>query len=254
MKPTPMKRIIYFIAFVLFFSAFYNSQAQTFTSMRDYLGSYTGLVNGLPASLEIRQDHKARSRTFIFSLKNKDEKLQYTGVYNVSNLNVREHMISNLELKSANGKVLILNQLFLHTWDINHLSGITSNGEGLVFTKGNLIQIQPKGRRFLNENDWVGIYKGKWDGRDAALLIRKNKSVGWNISIQDSDRNAYFDQDFEKLPFKHSDKKVLLNLRLGQKKNQVIIGEMIVHKWNVNYITGSSISGEKKYGFYFKRR
>jgi len=222
--------------------------------MRNYFGTYSGVLDGRNASLEIREGYRDQIRTFEVSLKDLDRNVTYKGIHYVPNINMREHVISNLRLENPNGDRLSLGQLILHTWNTNHLTAVTSNEYGLLFTKGNLASSRTPANKFSNEDSWVGIYKGRWDGRRAALLIRRTPSGGWNISIQDSDRNAYFEGDFSSLPFLNNNKQHLTNLVLGRSGNQVTIGKMLIHTWNTNYISGTSASGGKEYGFYFVRR
>ncbi len=243
---------------LLFVGVFFsnNSSAQSFENMRDFSGRYTGFLDGRNATLRISESRADGFPVLRFTLVDVDRGVTFTGVHYIPDMNVRQHQLEDVHLQTSEGGNRTLEKVLIHTWDTDHITVFNENNYGSLFSK-DLDRSRQRTIGFREADDWLGTYLGSWDGRPSRLTITRYGSNGYTIAVQGtapgSDR---YEMSTTRLPNRSGHREHVLSgllLGTGDGKSSTI-GKMMMHTWNKNYISGTSIWRNTEYGFYFVRQ
>lgn len=217
---------------------------------RDFLGRYSGFKNGQPIELTITETRLGKGSALRLSLKLNNS--IYSGSHSYYNLSTRKsHSLSGVLLKSTNNDNVSLDAL-LHLWDSNYLTATIDN-EGAFFSKEAINQTSnPK--PYEGKDDWLGTFRGSWNGKDAVLKISPQGNQ-LNISVEDIESNKKFTSTISSsLLFPETkDAHTPISVRLRNGAESISIKNMFMHKRNAGLISGSFISENVEFGFYFIR-
>lgn len=236
------------------------AKGKRFTSITQFLGTYKGKLDGRNASLNISiSEHNPAWYGFQVILKDLDRNVTFYGNFYKPRKNF-DHIVKDLGLKSKDGKhAKKITRLYLHTWDTNYITAFDKWGKGTygyLFSKVNLPKAKAGKPKFSTTNQFVGTYKGKLDGRNATLSIRPINGRGSQIQIilKDVDRNVTFYLTCPRLSI-NGQKHILKSMTLRSKdgKHKKTISKMVLHTWNANYLSATSLWNGKQYGMLFVR-
>jgi len=100
-----------------------------FSGWKDFLGTFQGEYDGRSARLvmSILNDAYSEEAILAISFTDLDRSEFYAGLHTVKKFN-QSHIMANISLAQniPNGATLIWPKLFLHTWNIDFLSGIST--------------------------------------------------------------------------------------------------------------------------------
>jgi hypothetical protein len=109
---------------------------------------------------------------------------------------------------------------------------------------------------FHSTTDFIGAYRGSYDGRNASLIIASAFSFNTvlTITFTDLDRRETYAGQWstpEGSPATH----ILANLTLNQVggNGQVQWAKLYLHTWNISFISGVSVWNNTEFGMSFTR-
>lgn len=87
-------------------------------------GTYVGYQDGRNARLVIAPSQN----DLLITLDDIDRSVTFEGAFDITTqtLSSPNHILTNLRLTSADGRVKQIDRLFLHTWDTNYISGYST--------------------------------------------------------------------------------------------------------------------------------
>ena len=259
-----MKTLINIIAAITFIFAFTAAmQAQNFTSVSQFGGTYYGKLDGRNA--KIKFEYLAYNIAFAewtVTLTDLDRNVVMTGFAVEPRVSQGgDHIINNVTVRSANGRVQKkLEKIFLHTWNTNYMTIIEDKGYGFVFARGNANNLPTPDpstvHRFNNVSQFYGNYVGRIDGRNARLTIARTPDNKVAYTLVDTDRNVTFKATQHRISVDDARPFVMrsITLRSTDGRKTKTIGGLHLHTWNTNYISGYTVWNGKQYGNFFVRQ
>lgn len=109
----------------------------------------------------------------------------------------------------------------------------------------------PEGNRW--KANWNGYYTGWYDGRRASLVIMANGStVG--ITFKDIDRNETYAATYNVGDISSTHEMTNITLQpFVQGHSPLHWSKLLLHTWNMNYVSGVSMWNGQEYGMSFSR-
>ncbi len=230
----------------------------TFRSAEQFAGSYKGRLDGRKASLKIirLQNQSCSYPVFKIKLIDIDRNVVFYGKHEHKE---NDHVLRNIKLRSNDGRhSKYIKKWYLHTWNTDYLSGYdvwNNKYYGYAFARNGLTNTYLPKKTFKNVSDFYGEYVGFWDGRKAKLSIKQSSSrSGIHIKLRDLDRNVTLAATTHSIPTKSGMPHILQNIKLFKSLGgnpAKTIGSLLLHTWNTNYLSATSIWKGKKYGVLF---
>ncbi|MEZ4887137.1 MAG: hypothetical protein R3E32_20570 [Chitinophagales bacterium] len=256
-----LSNIITTILFTLVFT--FAAQAQNFTSVSQFGGTYYGKLDGRNA--ELKFEYLAYNQAFAewtVTLKDLDRNVVMTGY--ATELRISQggdHIIHNVSLQTADKKIKKkFAKMLLHTWNTTYMTTFTEDGYGSVFAKGNANNLPTPSpaavHGFNNVSQFFGNYEGRIDGRNARLNIARTPEGKVAYTLVDVDRNVTFKALTNSISVDDARPHVMrsLTLRSEDGRHTKTIGGLYLHTWNTNYISGYDVWNGKEYGNFFVRQ
>jgi hypothetical protein len=112
--------------------------------------------------------------------------------------------------------------------------------------------------QFHATTDFIGNYRGSYDGRNAAVTIASVISFNTvlRITFTDLDRNETYMGEWvvpegSPVPVTH----ILANLTLNRVggSGQIYWSKLYLHTWNISYMSGVSVWNNTEFGMSFAR-
>lgn len=110
--------------------------------------------------------------------------------------------------------------------------------------------------QFHSTTDFVGTYRGSYDGRNASAIITSAISFNTILTIEftDLDRHETYKGEWasqEGSPPTH----ILANIMLNQVggNGQIQWSKLYLHTWNIAYMSGVSVWNNTEFGMSFTR-
>lgn len=258
-----LSNIITTILIAITFTFTYTAQAQNFTSVSQFGGTYYGKLDGRNA--KIKFEYLAYNQAFAewtVTLTDLDRNVVMTGYAVEPRLaHGGDHIIKNVSLQSADGKVKKkFAEVMLHTWNTTYMTTFTDDGYGSVFAKGNANNLPTPNpttiHRFQNVNQFYGNFVGRIDGRNAQLKIERTSDGKVAYTLIDKDRSVTFKAQTNSIQVDDAQPHRMrsLTLRSTDGRHTKTIGGLYLHTWNTNYISGYTVWNGKEYGNFFVRQ
>lgn len=118
---------------------------------------------------------------------------------------------------------------------------------------------QVKMTRFENPTDFWGRYEGSHDGRRARLIISDTPvDAAWpvfRITLEDLDRDVTFRDMHHQRSRPPDGEHVLTDVQLNEMSGtrEKTYRKLLLHTWNIEYLTGISVWQGREFGASFQR-
>lgn len=227
-------------------------------SQSAWTDDYSGRLDGRDARLTIRA---ANPNELEVILEDRDRNVTLSGNTPVP-IGSNDHVISDLRLESSDGQHKVIERLYRHGFDDDHISGYTrwrGTNYGLAFSSSGVRASAGNGPRFDRNSDdwpeqWEYTYRGRNDGRRADLYIRvldeTGTTVRFFVGLYDRERGNYFKGETEM--DRNSPSHIMSDLTLETDDGGTkTVDRLYLHTWDTNYVSGRTEWRGNYYGLHF---
>ncbi|MFK7905231.1 MAG: hypothetical protein AB8B69_08910 [Chitinophagales bacterium] len=241
----------------------FSAQAQNFSSVSQFGGTYYGKLDGRNAKIKFEYlAYNVGFAEWTVTLTDLDRNVVMKGFAVEPRIaHGGDHIIHNVSVQTADKKIKKkFAKIMLHTWNTNYMTTFTDRGYGSVFARGNANNLPTpnpaRGDRFNNVSQFYGSYVGRIDGRNASLKIARTPEGKVAYTLVDLDRNMTFKALTNSISVDDARPHAMRSIRLRSENGRKTktIGGLYLHTWNTNYISGYDIWNGKEYGNFFVRQ
>ncbi len=259
-----MKTFNIILATIIFsFLIAFSAQAQNFSSVSQFGGTYYGKLDGRNAKIKFEYlAYNVGFAEWTVTLTDLDRNVVMKGFAVEPRIaHGGDHIIRDVSVQTEDKRIKKkFAKIMLHTWNTNYMTTFTDRGYGSVFARGNANKLvapnSSRAVRFQNITQFYGNYTGHIDGRNAKLKIERTPAGKVAYTLVDTDRNVTFKAQTNSISVDDARPHAMrsVTLRSTDGRHTKTIGGLYLHTWNINYISGYTIWNGKEFGSYFVRQ